>query len=243
MFVNCDASGLEVNCAAFLSQDPTLMDEIVNKADIHSNNQARFGLPKGEEGRLIAKIFVFRLIYGGSAYSYANDPNFTGVSASEKYWQKVIDEFYNKYQGIYKWHIKILEEVMMNKRLIMPTGRQYDFFPTINYRGEPKWPDTKIKNYPVQGLGADLMSIARVDFAKRFWKSELEGKLRSTVHDSIVIDVPKKNVDIVLQMFYDVFNDIPKNFKSIFSVEYSLPLFCECKVGMDLKNLEKVKYG
>jgi hypothetical protein len=36
------------------------MDEIISRADIHSNNQARFGLPKGEEGRLIAKIFVFR---------------------------------------------------------------------------------------------------------------------------------------------------------------------------------------
>jgi len=60
VFVNVDASGLEVNCAAFLSQDPTLMDEIINRADIHSNNQARFGLPPGEAGRLIAKIFVFR---------------------------------------------------------------------------------------------------------------------------------------------------------------------------------------
>lgn len=243
MFVNVDASGLEVNCAAFLSQDPTLMDEIIHKADIHSNNQARFGLPPGEAGRLIAKIFVFRLIYGGSAYSYANDPNFTTVSSSEKYWQRVIDEFYNKYTGVLKWHTKILEEVMTNKRLVMPTGRQYDFFPTTNYRGEPKWPDTKIKNYPVQGLGADLMSIARVDFAKRFWKSGMEGKLRVTVHDSIVVDVPKKHVDTTIQLMYDVFKDIPRNFENIFGVKYNLPLFCECKVGMDLKNLNKVKYG
>jgi DNA polymerase-1 len=218
------------------------MDEIINRADIHSNNQVRFDLPPGEVGRLIAKIFVFRLIYGGSSYSYANDPNFTTVSSSETYWQKVIDEFYNKYTGIWKWHTKILEEVMTNKRLIMPTGRQYDFFPTINYRGEPKWPETKIKNYPVQGLGADLMSIARIDFAKRFWKSGMEGKLRVTVHDSIVVDVPKKYVDTTIQLMYDVFKDIPRNFESIFGVKYNLPLFCECKVGMDLKNLEKVKF-
>lgn len=241
MFVNCDASGLEVNCAAYLSQDQVLMDEIINRADIHSNNQARFGLPPGEAGRLIAKIFVFRLIYGGSAYSYANDPNFTSVSASEKYWQKVIDEFYNKYQGVYAWHIKILQEVTLNKRLIMPTGRQYDFFPTNNYRGEPKWPETKIKNYPVQGLGADVMTVARVDFARRFWKSELVGKLRSTVHDSIVVDVPSKDVDKTIEMFYDVFACIPKNFESIFGTKYNLPLFCEVKIGNDLKNLEKVK--
>lgn len=241
MYINADASGLEVNAVAFLSQDPVLMAEIIGRKDIHSDNQARFNLPKGDMGRLIAKIFVFRLVYGGSAYSYANDPDFSGVSSSEKYWQKVIDAFYEKYQGIYAWHIKILQEAIETHRLVMPTGRQYNFYPKANGRGELKWPDTTIKNYPVQGLGADLMAIARVDFAKRFWRSNLEGKLRSTVHDSIVIDTPSKNKDIVVEMFYDVFRDIPKNFENIFGVRYNLPLFCEVKVGPDMKNLEKVK--
>jgi len=58
MLVNVDASSLEVNCAAFLSQDPVLMDEILNGLDIHSRNQEAFGLPT----RLIAKVLVFRLI-------------------------------------------------------------------------------------------------------------------------------------------------------------------------------------
>jgi hypothetical protein len=48
--------------------------------------------------RLIAKTFVFRLIYGGSAFSYANDPEFTGVSSDPDFWQSVIDEFYTKYR-------------------------------------------------------------------------------------------------------------------------------------------------
>jgi DNA polymerase I-like protein with 3'-5' exonuclease and polymerase domains len=241
MYVNCDASALEVNGVAYLSQDKVLMDEIRNRADIHSNNQARFKLPKGDQGRLIAKIFVFRLIYGGSAYSYAHDPDFTEVSSSEKYWQKIIDSFYEKYVDIYKWHVKILQTVIETNTLVMPTGRQYKFYPTPNYRGELKWPETTIKNYPVQGLGADVMTIARVDFARKFWHSGLEGKLRSTVHDSIVLDTPNKNVDTTVQMFYDTFRDIPENFKRIFGVEYNLPLFCEVKVGQDMKNLEKVK--
>lgn len=241
MFVNCDASGLEVNCFAYLSQDKVLMDEIINKEDIHSNNQARFKLPLGEAGRLAAKKFKFRLIYGGSAYAYTVDPEFNWISSSEKYWQKVIDEYYEKYKGGYNWHRKILQEVTLNKRLVMPTGRQYDFFPSPNFRGEPKWPETKIKNYPVQGLGADVMSIIRVDFARKFWNSGMEGKLRVTVHDSVVVDVPKKNVDKTIELFYDSFRCMPKNFKSIFGVEYNLPLFCEVKIGNDLKNLEKVK--
>jgi DNA polymerase I-like protein with 3'-5' exonuclease and polymerase domains len=239
MYINCDASGLEVNAIAYLSQDRILIEEIRNRADIHSNNQARFNLPKGDSGRLIAKIFVFRLIYGGSAYSYANDPDFNSVSRSEKYWQQVIDSFYNKYTGIYDWHQKIIQTVTETKQLVMPTGRSYTFNPKLNYKGELTWPITTIKNYPVQGLGQDLMAIARVSFAKKFWNSNLKGKLRSTVHDSIVIDVPNKNVDITTEMFYNTFKEIPKNFKTIFGIEYNLPIFCEVKVGMDLKNLRK----
>ena len=241
MLVNVDASALEINCVAFLSQDQTFMNEIITRQDIHSNNQVAFKLPTGDVGRLIAKILVFRIIYGGSGYSFANDPSFMHLSTSEKFWNGKIDEFYNKYQGVYNWHIKILQEVTMNKRLVMPTGRQYDFFPSPNYRGEPKWPETKIKNYPVQGLGADVMSIIRVDFARKFWNSGMAGKLRVTVHDSVVVDVPSKNVDKTIELFYDSFRCMPKNFKSIFGVEYNLPLFCEVKIGNDLKNLEKVK--
>lgn len=239
MYVNCDAKALEVNAVAFLSQDPILMAEIVNQEDMHHNNQLRFGLPS----RLIAKIFVFRLIYGGSAYSYANDPDFTAVSTSEKYWQKVIDAFYDKYQTIYNWHVDILRTVTQTGQLVMPTGRRYDYEPKRNYRGDLVWPETTIKNYPVQGLGADLMAIARVNFARRFWDMQIEGKLRSTVHDSIVVDVPEKEVDRTVKLFYDVFKDIPENFRKVFGVEYNLPLFCEVSVGCDMKNLEEVPYG
>jgi len=56
MIVNSDAKALEVNCAAYLSQDPVLLEEVRGGFDMHSNNQQVLGLPT----RLIAKTFVFR---------------------------------------------------------------------------------------------------------------------------------------------------------------------------------------
>lgn len=56
MLVNGDVKGLEVVCAAELSKDPVLWKEILDKEDIHGNNQKTFGLPS----RLISKIFKFR---------------------------------------------------------------------------------------------------------------------------------------------------------------------------------------
>lgn len=56
MLINVDVSGLEVVCAAYLSQDPVLMDELLTGKDIHTDNQQKFGLPN----RLIAKVLKFR---------------------------------------------------------------------------------------------------------------------------------------------------------------------------------------
>ena len=72
ILINCDVKSLEIVVAAMLSGDKVLQKEIIDREDIHENNRLKFGLPS----RLIAKVFVFRLIYGGSAYSYANDIQF-----------------------------------------------------------------------------------------------------------------------------------------------------------------------
>ena len=60
MIVQCDVSGLEIVCAAFLSQDKTLYKELNAGIDIHTANQIALGLKEGKEGRLVAKIFKFR---------------------------------------------------------------------------------------------------------------------------------------------------------------------------------------
>jgi DNA polymerase I-like protein with 3'-5' exonuclease and polymerase domains len=149
--VNADVKGLEVVVAAELSNDPILKQEIRDKVDIHEVNRDRFKLGEGKAGRLIAKIFKFRLIYGGSAYSYANDSDFMGVSSSEKFWQGVIDEYYDKYKGIRKWHNFLIEYAKKNGRLEIPSGR---FFPiTPDWKKREPWPITVIKNYPVNCSG------------------------------------------------------------------------------------------
>lgn len=148
MLINVDVKGLEVVVAAQLSGDKVLSQEIIDKVDIHEGNRDRFKLGEGKPGRLVAKVFKFRLIYGGSAYSYAHDNDFTGVSDSEQFWQGVIDEYYKKYYGIEAWHKQIIEEAKAKKRLEIPSGRYYPFAPEPSYNGF-KWPITKIKNYPV----------------------------------------------------------------------------------------------
>ena len=235
MIVNCDAKQLEVNVAAYLSQDPILLYEVRNKVDLHELNRERFDLPS----RLIAKKFKFRLIYGGSAYSYAHDPEFREVGYKEKQWQEVIDEYYKKYSRLAEWHKELIQTAISTNKLVMPTGRVFSYYPKETYKGT-EWPETTIKNYPVQGTGADIMSIIRVDFGRHFRQYKIPGEIVTTVHDSIVVDTPKNNVDKVIQLFYKVFERMPMNFQKLFNVEYNLPIFCEVSVGPNMKDLIEI---
>ncbi len=113
MLLQADAKQLEWVGATYFSQDQTALKEIWNEVDQHSDNQKRFGLPS----RLVAKTFVFRLIYGGSAYSYANDPDFKDIGG-ETFWQGIIDEFYKKYSGLKAWHDKIFFDFFERRTVI-----------------------------------------------------------------------------------------------------------------------------
>ena len=235
MLLQADAKALEWVCASYLSQDPIAMEEVLNNVDQHSDNQERFGLPS----RLVAKTFVFRLIYGGSAWSYARDPDFKNIGG-EAFWQKAIDQFYAKYVRLGEWHVNIFNDAKRDRKLTMPTGRIYYYEPELR-GGQAKWPRTRILNYPVQGLGADLMAIARVSLRNRLLnKGGI--KLVNTVHDSIILDFNPKVWDntILVNLVDKCFNDIPSNFNKLFGKTFNLPMRVECQIGPTWGNMEIV---
>lgn len=243
MLLQADAKQLEWIGAAFLSQDQTAIKEIWDEVDQHTDNQKRFDLPT----RLISKTFVFRLIYGGSAWSYANDPDFREIG-DETFWLDVINKFYIKYYGLGAWHTKILNDVKRDRKLVMPTGRVYNYEPEIKFAGtwsssfdQVKWPRTKILNYPVQGLGADLMAIARVSLYNRL-KDKKDIKMINTVHDSIILDFDSNKHDPIelVSLVDKCFNDVPANFEKLFGCEFNLPMRVECEVGNTWGNMEKI---
>jgi DNA polymerase I-like protein with 3'-5' exonuclease and polymerase domains len=140
MLINVDVKSLEVFVVADLSGDKVLKEELLTPGyDMHSNNQTTFGLPD----RVTAKRFVFKLIYGATAFGYANDPDFFTVSRNNKFWQKVIDSFYEK----------LIATAQRQQYLEIPSGTYYPMEPFFTEQGELKWPITRIKNYPVNCSG------------------------------------------------------------------------------------------
>ena len=240
MLVNLDIKSLEWVTIVWMAQDAVGMAEILQGVDQHGENQRTFGLPE----RRIAKIFVFRLIYGGSKWAYALDSDFNYISKSPAYWQKVIDKFYEKYSGIQRQHALWIRTVTETGQLVMPTGRVFKFERYPNRRGELEWPRTQILNYPVQGTGHDIVTIARVSLHKRIKADEhLSSRVDfvSTVHDSIVLDVKfdasSKEFTSLVNVILGVFRDVPNNFKLLFKADLNLPIQAEISVGQNLNEL------
>lgn len=238
MLVSVDASQLEWRVALELSRDETGVNEVLNGIDFHSLNQKTFGLPD----RLIAKIYLFRTIFNrGKGYAFTVDPNFMHVSTSVKYWDDIGQKFYTKYNGLNKWHLSLAENVIAGVPLTSPLGLFWNIKMGTKY-DEYAIPWTILTNYPVQGTAAAVMAIVRVSLYNRLKKRDLLNvvKIVSTVHDSITVDCPDHLVQPMADLFYDVFRDLVNNIRKQFNYEWVVPLGCEVKAGINMKDQVKM---
>lgn len=235
MLVKIDSAQLEWRGAVWLSGDKTGIAELLSGEDIHALNQRAFDLGEGDKGRLTAKRYLFRTIFRGSGWAFANDPDFSHVSKDPEFWDEVNTKFYKKYEGLDKWHQKLAREVAAGRSLVSPFGRHWKI--PLNKDGSIPW--TLLSNYPVQGSCADLMMIARISLHRRLSQSGLVSRIVSTVHDDIKVDAPTNEVEQVAKTAIEVFNDIPKNVRKLFNIDLPIPFPGEVKIGHNLKEMEK----
>lgn len=237
MLVQADASQLEWRTLLELSRDEVGINEVLNNEDAHSLNQQAFNLPS----RLIAKIYLFRTIFRGTGWSFAHDPDFMHVSTDPRFWDDIGVKFYTKYHGIDKTHKRWADCVLSGQPIVGPLGRSWSISLVEGKRGEMKLPMPTLTNYPVQGTGADIMMLARLMAYNRIKKLKILCVFVSTVHDSIVVDTPKENVQIVVDVFHQVFADLIPNIKKNFGYEWLVPMSCETKIGMNMKDMKKIQ--
>lgn len=242
MILNADVKSLEWITYLFISQDPTGIKEWLafcddpKLNDIHTGNQNDLALPS----RFVSKRFLFRCIYRGPAFAYTCDPDFMPVSKSTKFWQGVIDRFFEKYYGLNACHTRLIQEATRTGQTISPFGRVHEHQQSMTRQGL-EWYVPDITNHINQGCGADVMVVARVLAYKRWCDLGLEGKFISTVHDSIVADVPDKNVEAWARCIYGVFKDLPQAISQAYKCDWNLPLICEIGYGNNQKDLTEIK--
>jgi DNA polymerase I-like protein with 3'-5' exonuclease and polymerase domains len=243
-----DLSQIEWRDAAWLSQDRVMIAEINSGVDQHvATVQDLMELifknkedPVSKKNRDHAKVFNFRMIYGGTEWGFYLDINMPSFSV--KKWRRIIQDFFEKYSGLKEFHSKCVSFVFRNGYLELPTGRWFKFHKK-HIKGEYTYAINQIKNYPVQGMsGGDILPLMAVIIRRGMRKLGLKSKCVLTVHDSIVFDYVDEEKDKLIKLCYDVGNNLDTYIRNYYGLDWNVKLEVECEAGPNYGAIKYIPY-
>jgi DNA polymerase-1 len=245
MIVDADLSQIEWRVCAELTQDPVMMNEIIEGRDQHAFTCTNMmELPLTKENRTDAKIFNFRAIYANpesAAYAYCMDarmPNF-----SQRKWDKILEAFFTHYRGMVQAHGEWVREVRTNNgQFVGPTGRIWKFKKKLK-KGVMDYSVSDIYNYPVQGTAGDIIKLALIKIRQQIIERRLKTLLVNTVHDSIIFDAPEHEVEEIGTIALDVFKHIPQYVEQYFGWKITVPITGEVEYGPSWGEMKPLMIG
>ncbi|KAG5483970.1 hypothetical protein LSCM1_05820 [Leishmania martiniquensis] len=255
--VEVDYSQLEIVVLAILCNDANLTKDLLNGVDFHVKRAAFFsGLPYDEiyQGykrdvpkyvklRKTAKQFSFQRLYGAGVPLLHKS---TGIPVRDL--EASIRRENEEYPGIAQFH-RIVRSVALRPNnpglptsfiAEMPTGLRMSLRMRDVVLNLPP-----IKNYPIQGYGAELaqMMLGRLFrhfVAKDFYRDR--AFLINFVHDAVWmdchVDVLQKCVTDTCRILGSVHEYVPKVFPG---VKISVPLQVSASCGVDMCSMERIK--
>jgi DNA polymerase-1 len=220
--LTADYSQVELRILAHVSGDEHLKDAFARQADIHRETAARVlhkdpaDITHGE--RSMAKMVNFGLAYGMSDFGLASRANIPRQEA-----QEFINSYFAAYSGISYYMMAIKEqarnqgfvETLLGRKRQIPELRASN--PTLRGAGE-----RMAINMPIQGTAADIQKIAMIRTADRVAADGLRARLLLTVHDELLFEVPRDEVDALAALVRETMEA---------ALPLSVPLVVDVKVG------------
>jgi len=222
LLLSADYSQIELRIIAEISGDEAMGEAFRRGLDIHASTAARvFGVALDEvtgEMRRRAKMVNFGIIYGISAFGLSERLNIPRKEAAD-----LINQYFIKYPGIKRYMVDTIAfakkygyvETMMKRRRYI---RDINSGNAV-VRG---FAERNAINAPAQGSAADMIKIAMINIFNEFQKSKLETKMILQVHDELVFDVPKEEVEIIKPVIRE---------KMTTAIPTTVPMEVEMKTG------------
>ena len=216
-----DYSQIELRIIASLSGDRNMIDAFANHYDIHSATAAKiYKLPITEvtsDLRRNAKSVNFGIVYGISPFGLSEQLNIPRKEAAT-----LIEEYFVQYPDIKKYiddNITFAREYGYAQTLL---GRRR-YLPDINSRNNAlkSFAERNSVNMPIQGTSADMIKIAMNEIYKELEEKGLKSKMILQVHDELVLDVYKPELEEVKAIVAD---------KMINALKLDLPI----EIGIDI---------
>ena len=195
-----DYSQIELRIIAALSQEETMMKAFQEGEDIHASTAAKvFNVPIDEvtrEQRSNAKTVNFGIIYGVSAFGLSNQTDLTRSESKE-----LIDTYYKTYPKLRNYISEQVDFARENGYVSTVLGRRR-YLKDINssnavVRGAA---ERNAVNAPIQGSAADIIKIAMIKIHQKLKDKGLKTKMLLQVHDELVFDVYKSELDEVQEL-------------------------------------------
>src|SRR6056300_940114 len=181
-----DYSQIELRIIAALSKDEGMVSAFQNNEDIHAATAAKvFNVPLEKvtrEQRSNAKTVNFGIVYGVSAFGLSQQTDLNRTEA-----KALIETYYATYP---KLRTYIQEQVDF--------ARDHGYVATV--LGRRRYlKDINSQNAVVRGA-AEIIKLAMIAIQKRLHKEKWNSKMLLQVHDELVFDVPKEEVEALEKM-------------------------------------------
>ena len=200
VLVDADYSQIELRVLAHIANDETMINAFRNNEDIHAVTASQvLGIPLEDvtkEQRSSAKAVNFGIVYGIGEFSLAQD-----LHISVKEAKAYIESYLEKYHGVRNYMESTKEQAKKDGYVKTMLNR-------IRYIPELKSPNYNIRqfgervalNTPIQGTAADIIKLAMVRVDNRLINEGLKSKLILQVHDELIVEAHKDEVDKVKQI-------------------------------------------
>lgn len=203
VLISADYSQIELRIVAAISGDPNMCEAFQQHKDIHTATAAKvYGVAEADvtkEMRYKAKSVNFGIIYGQGAFGLADN---LGISRTEA--KEIIDNYKKEFVGITSYMDNTIKFAQANGYVETLMGRKR-WLKDINssnftVRG---YAERNAINSPIQGTAADMIKLAMIKIHNEMKKGSWKSKMILQVHDELVFDAVKEEVDALTQLIID----------------------------------------
>ncbi|WP_035177172.1 DNA polymerase I [Alkalihalobacterium bogoriense] len=223
LILAADYSQIELRVLAHIAKDDKLISAFNENMDIHTKTAMDVFHVKEDDVtsdmRRGAKAVNFGIVYGISDYGLSQNLNITRKEAAE-----FINRYFETYPKVKEYMDNIVEHAR-EKGFVTTLLHRRRYVPDITSRNFNlrSFAERTAMNTPIQGTAADIIKKAMVDMATRLEKEKLQSRLLLQVHDELIFEVPKDELEMMKKIVPEV-------------MEQALPLEVPLKVELEYGN-------
>jgi DNA polymerase I len=197
ILLSADYSQIELRIVASISGDKNMCEAFQLGKDIHTATAAKvYGVEESEvtkEMRYKSKSVNFGIIYGQGAFGLAENLNIPRAEAKQ-----LIDNYFREYPAIKNYMDNEINFARENGYVKTLLGRKRWLKDITSGNATVRgFAERNAINAPIQGSAADMVKVAMINIDKALREKNLKTKMVLQVHDELVFDVYKPELDIV----------------------------------------------